>query len=176
MEIDDYTFFWDLVEKYDLKLVRVSVTAPTKEEYKKDKHKYFAAMKSKFIDFMQKAREHRIQVTLDCSQIPSCYFSDIELRLINNYSTKPLDKGLCRPVVDITADFTASACFGAYETVDCNNFASFSNLRDYLLYTKVVPKTLANTAGKCKDCIQHETLFCQGGCLGFSDEIKNDNK
>lgn len=167
-QIDDYSFFWEIVKKYQVKEVRMSVTAPTAPDFLADKDKYYTLMYPKFIQFEKDAFAHDVFVIQDCNQIPHCYFSTEDLKLITKTTTGEQGRpALCQPVVDITPDFTASACFGAYKVVDCNDFENFDALYTYLLYTQTVPKALANNKGKCANCEKHEKLQCQGGCLAF---------
>lgn len=170
MEIDDYSFFWEIAEKYSVSEVRVSVTAPTKEEYKKNKDKYFQAMLPKFIKFEEEACARNITIVQDCSQIPDCYFSNSDVRLKLRVSHQRWKKpSLCSPVIDITPDFKATSCFGVSELIDCSKFDSLADLHNYFLYKKIVPKTLRNNSGRCATCEKHDLVQCQGGCLGFTD-------
>lgn len=170
MEIDDYDFLWSIVEKYSLRTIRVSVTAPTKEEYKNDKDKYYQTMLPKFVNFVKKAKLYNVRLTKDCNQIPDCYYENIEdLKLVKQICEKRDQREPhCGPVVDITPDFTASACFGAYQIVDCNLFKKYSDLEYYLLNKIIMPKFVKNCSGKCSTCKEHELFTCQGGCLAFS--------
>lgn len=170
MEIDDYDFLWSIVEKYSLRTIRVSVTAPTKEEYKNNKDKYYQTMLPKFLNFVKKAKLYNVRLTKDCNQIPDCYYENIEdLKLVKQICEKRDQReSHCGPVVDITPDFTASACFGAYQIVDCNLFKKYSDLEYYLLNKIIMPKFVKNCSGKCSTCKEHELFTCQGGCLAFS--------
>lgn len=172
MEIDDYDFLWSIVEKYSLRTIRVSVTAPTKEEYKNDKDKYYQTMLPKFVNFVKKAKLYNVRLTKDCNQIPDCYYENIEdLKLVKQICEKRDQREPhCGPVVDITPDFTASACFGAYQIVDCNLFKKYSDLEYYLLNKIIMPKFVKNCSGKCSTCKEHELFTCQGGCLAFSKD------
>lgn len=171
MEIDDYSFLWDIVDKYNIKHVRVSVTAPTKSEYQNDKDKYYLDMIPKFIAFVKEAEKRNVQLGRDCNFIPDCYYSNEEdLMLVNQILKNPHPERPphCGPIVDITPDFKASSCFGAYELVDCAQFQNYSELVYYLLHQCVIPKFKNNNTGKCESCDKHKTMQCQGGCLSFA--------
>ena len=84
---------------------------------------------------------------------------------VNDHDTT----GFCEPVVDITPDFRATACFGSYDPVDCGKFRDLIELERYLLLKKSYPRVCANATGKCAGCPEHECLRCQGGCLGFAE-------
>lgn len=174
MDIDDYSFIWDIVDKYNIKHIRTSVTAPTKEKYKNDKDSYYKMMIPKFLNFVKEADKRGVSLGKDCNFIPNCYYENLDdLRLVNKILTIPKFRDLephCGPVVDITPDFKASACFGAYELIDCSLFENYSQLQYYLLHKCIMPKFIKNNTGKCKNCEKHKLLLCQGGCLAFAED------
>ena len=176
MEIDDYDFIWKIVDKYNIKHIRTSVTAPTKLEYKNNKDQYYLDMLPKFLSFVKEADKRNVELGKDCNYIPYCYFNDNDLKLVTKVLKSPEGRDRepqCGPVIDITPDFTASACFGAYNVVDCAQFKNFTQLRYYLLHKNVMPRFIQNNSGRCKNCKKHELLQCQGGCLAFS-QVKED--
>lgn len=164
----NYDFIWDIVDRYKIDHVRVSVTAPITNEYRSRKQWYYSAMKPIFLKFVNQAKERNVRLGADCNQIPDCYFTKEEKDLI--YSIMDgRHGGICNPVVDITPDFTATACFGAYDPVDCSQFETLIDLERYLLHKKTYPRVQANCTGKCTHCRNHELLICQGGCLAFAE-------
>lgn len=173
MEIDDYDFLWNIVDQYKISHVRVSVTAPTKEEYKNNKDLYYTSMIPKFLNFVKEAEKRNITLGRDCNYIPYCYYENPnDLALVQKILQVPFhDVPHCGPIVDITPDFTASSCFGAYETVNCAKFDTYSQLIYYLVNACVIPKFKNNNTGKCKNCEKHKLMLCQGGCLAFSQNI-----
>ena len=171
LDITDYSFFWEWVDLVEAKIVRVSVTAPTKQEYKEDKHKYYENMKDIYLNFINEANKRNIFVNQDCNQIQYCYFTQSEINSIINATHNDFVKK-CQPVIDISPDFQATSCFGIYDLVECNQFDTLKDLSDYLYIDKMVPKIKANNEGKCQSCLKHKLYICQGGCLAFS---KNDN-
>jgi hypothetical protein len=170
--LNEYGFIWEMVEAFKLEHLRVSVVSPAAqyECYRSDKEGYYNMMKPIFIDFCKEAIKHRCHVGIDCGHIPSCYFTreenDIVMEACHGEYSK---QDLCRPVVDITPDFKATACFGSYEEVDIRDFNNLEELELYLFLKKSYPKALANCTGKCTTCKKHELLQCQGGCLGFAN-------
>lgn len=168
--LKDYSFFWKLVEKYHLTHARVSVVSPAAQyaSYRNDKEAYYEMMKPIFVQFCEEAIKHDCRVCIDCGHIPMCYFSmeerEIVLSICDHY-----EQELCHPVVDITSDFRATACFGAYEPVDIRDFDDLIQLEDYLFIRHSIPRIEANCTGKCTTCRKHELLKCQGGCLGFAN-------
>lgn len=163
----NYQYVWDIIERHKINHVRVSVTAPIKEEHKKNKELYYTDMKPIFLEFVNDAQSRNVRLGADCNQIPDCYFNEDELDLV--YSVMDgRHNGICDPVVDITPEFTATACFGCYDPVDCSVFDTVLDLHRYLLHKKTYPRVQANCSGKCTLCKNHELLVCQGGCLAFA--------
>lgn len=168
-QIDDYDFFWNIVKKFNIKKIRVSVTAPTLKDQLKNKDIYYNSMKEKFLHFIDNAIKNDVILILDCNQIPYCYFTQEELKKINMVADIPLQKVCnCHPVIDITPEFKASSCFGAYKLINCADFPTLDALVRYIQYKVMYPKILGNCTGKCKTCKQYEQMECQGGCLAFS--------
>lgn len=171
MDCDDYSFIWEIVRKYKLKHIRTSITAPN-PKLNLGKEEYYTIMKPKLIEFCKKAIENDCGLGLDCNHIPSCYFTDEEKEIV--YAAYNRDGGreydspfFCEPVVDITPDFRASACFGSYDPVDMRDFSDIDSLMRYLIFKKSYPRYVNNCTGKCTNCKKYELMECQGGCLGF---------
>ena len=170
MNCTDYSFIWKIVDKYHLDHLRTSVVSPGAcyESWRKDKETYYNKMKPIFIQYCKDAIKHHCRLGIDCGHIPFCYFNleerEIVEEICDNYRND-----FCHPVIDITPDFKATACFGAYDPVDIRDFETIPELENYLLLKKNYPRALANCTGKCTTCKKHELLQCQGGCLGFAD-------
>lgn len=169
--LENYDFIWEIVDAYKLNHLRVSVVSPAAqyECYRPDKEKYYQMMKPRFIQFCKDAIKHHCVLNIDCGHIPLCYFTQEEKEIVMEAHQGQYDThGICKPVVDITPDFKATACFGSFEEVDFRDFDNLDELENYLLLKKSYPKMLANCTGKCTTCKKHELLQCQGGCLGFA--------
>lgn len=170
--LDDYSFIWEIVDKYHLTHLRVSVVSPAAqyEKYRGDKEGYYNMMKPIFIQFCKDAIKHKCVCNMDCGHIPYCYFTSEEKDIVNEACGGRYNASdFCHPVVDITPDFKATACFGAYEEVDMRDFNNLDELENYLLLKRTYPRVQANCTGKCTTCKKHELLQCQGGCLGFAN-------
>lgn len=170
--VEDYSFIWELVDAYHLPGLRVSVVSPAAqyESYRCDKEKYYMLMKPRFVQFCKDAIKHHCELHIDCGHIPLCYFTQEEKEIVLQAHNGQYDiNNICKPVVDITPDFKATACFGAYEEVDIRDFDNLEELDTYLFLKKSYPRILANCTGKCTTCKKHELLQCQGGCLGFAN-------
>lgn len=167
---EDYSFIWKLVDKYRLTHLRTSVVSPGGcfECMRSDKEAYYEQMRPIFVKFCEDAREHGIRLGMDCGHIPMCYFNSDEVQLIEEVCDG-LYQDFCEPVVDITPDFKATACFGAYDPVDIRDFPTLIDLERYLMINKNAPRAKANCTGRCTTCKKHELNICQGGCLGFAN-------
>lgn len=166
----DYSYMWDIVDKYHLDHIRTSVVSPAAcyECWRTDKERYYQMMKPIFLEFCENAVKHHCRLNLDCGRIPMCYFNREETELITSICDN-IEQGFCEPVVDIKPDFKATACFGSYDPIDIRDFENLLELERYLLLKKSYPRAEANCTGKCSTCKKHKLLQCQGGCLGFAD-------
>lgn len=167
----DYSWIWEIVDKYHLSHLRCSVVSPggCYRHMRQDKELYYNTMKPIFINFCKEAKEHNCRLNMDCGRIPLCYFNNEERELINEICDGYSSTYFCHPVVDITQGFKATSCFGCYETVDIRDFNNVDELEDYLFVKKTLPRYEANCTGKCTTCKKHELMQCQGGCLGFAE-------
>lgn len=173
--LEDYSYIWEIVDKYHLHHLRTSVVSPGGQftSMRSDKNAYFAKMKPIFIEHCKNAEKHNVLLNMDCGHIPECYFTVEELDLYRKVSNiEEKHDEFCEPVIDITSDFKATACFGTWDPVDIRDFNDIHELRRYLLATRNIPRALANCDGKCSTCKKHELFQCQGGCLGFADPEK----
>lgn len=164
-EEDDYSFFWNIVDLFsDIKIVRMSVTAPINEQYKNNKFQYYTLMKPKFYNFILEAKKRNILISYDCNQIPLCFFTAEEQALILSLGKY---ESICSPTIDITPNFFATSCFGVYNPIDCSNFNNLEELNNYFqgeIYKKL-EKNNSYPCGQCKKLLYKQ---CQGGCLSFS--------
>ena len=166
----DYSYIWDIVDRYHLNHLRTSVVSPAAcyESWRKDKEGYYNYMKPIFLKFCEDACKHNCKLNIDCGHIPMCYFDKDETDLVNSICDN-CNNDFCSPVVDINPNFKATACFGSYDPVDIRDFDNLLELERYLLIKKSYPKVEANCTGKCTTCKRYKLLQCQGGCLGFGE-------
>lgn len=172
--LTDYSYIWDIVDRYHLNHLRTSVVSPAAQyvSWRSDKEGYYKFMKPIFIKFCEDAVKHQCRLNIDCGHIPFCYFTAEEKELVASICDS-FDNGFCEPVVDITSDFKATACFGSWDPIDIRDFENLFELERYLLIKKSYPRVEANCTGKCTTCKKHKLLQCQGGCLGFAMEGSN---
>lgn len=166
----DYDYIFDLAKSYGKDSIRCSYVAPTCEYQNVDKKQYYTEAKDLFIPFVNKAKSLGIRVRLDCNNIPMCYFTPEELAEINDNIEGW--KTFCNPVVDISPDMKGTACFGAYNLVDLNQFNNLEEAERYFMLKEMYPRAQNNTSGGCISCDKFKNLSCQGGCLAFSNLIK----
>lgn len=177
--LEDYSYFWnEMVDKARVHIVRCSVVSPGgcyMDEWRKPekKEEYYTALKSRFLDFINEAKKRNIVVSVDCNNIPPCYFTDEEKKLILSVvEHSPMT--FCKPAIDIDKNLHVTSCFGTYDINKDSNeflvtdFANIASVKKYLLYSKNLPKVYANNYGKCGDCNLYKQFECQGGCLSFS--------
>lgn len=169
--LDDYSYIWEFVDKYHIHHIRHSVVSPGGKfmHMRNDKEAYYLSMKKKYIDFCKDAIKHKCELGLDCGRIPECYFTSEE-RAIADEATHGYHVDFCEPVIDITSDFKAVSCFGAYNagSVDIRDFNNIMEVRRYLTANMSFPAAKANCTGRCTTCKKHDLMQCSGGCLGFS--------
>lgn len=167
----DYSYIWDIVDRYHLSHLRTSVVSPAAcyESYRSDKEAYYNLMKPIFLKFCEDGIKHRCKLNIDCGHIPMCYFNSEETDLVLEACANVAGNDFCEPVVDINPNFQATACFGSYDPIDIRDFNNLIELERYLLIKKSYPKVEANCTGKCTTCKKHKLLQCQGGCLGFAE-------
>ena len=168
-ECDDYSYIWDIVDRYHITRLRTSVTAPN-PKLNMGKEEYYISMKDKFLMHCQDAIDHNCKLGIDCNHIPQCYFNEEELDLCERACCDLGGHSFCDPVVDITPDFRATACFGSYDPVDMRDFDNLIELERYLMFKKSYPRYCNNGVGKCSTCKKYELMQCQGGCLGFGGD------
>ena len=65
-ELNDYSFFWDIIDEYNIKATRFSVTAPMGNAVN-DKDKYYLSMKNKLLEFIEQAVKRDILLIADCN-------------------------------------------------------------------------------------------------------------
>jgi hypothetical protein len=180
--LNDYSYFWnDIVDIVHPKIIRCSVVCPggcyQKEwKHQNKKEEYYKLLKSSFMEFVENAIKRKVILSLDCNQIPYCYFSDEERqKILNVIEFTPTT--VCKPAVDINSNLEVSSCFGTYD-IDKENkkilitdFKNVNELRDYLFFSKNVPKIEKNNGGQCNECDFYKMKQCQGGCLSFVDKL-----
>lgn len=178
----EYNYLLELLLKYKLHRVRVSITVPNLDEKRNvNPHSYFLEIKGHMIEFFHKLLCNEIIPNFDCNKIPSCLLENGELDefscyLENDFIRKNISKSNitttevhCVPVIDIRQDLTAVRCFGLSSCTkqDISKFSGIKELENY--YLRTVDAFAYNTSycNKCVDCHMRKVMKCTGGCLAY---------
>ncbi len=177
-----YQYILDLLKKYELHHVRVSITVPNlDDERNADAHVYFEKIKPRMFAFFHELFQNEIIPNYDCNKLPSCLVSEEDVAEFRPYGEnafihKHIDDSnmndkivKCSPVIDIRQDLTAVRCFGLSECTkqNINDFSGIQELENY--YRRTIDAYACNTvySEKCIDCHMREVKKCNGGCLAF---------
>ena len=166
-DLQDFNYIIELCKKYKKNNLRISYAAPTCQYSQVDKDEYYNNGIPQLLELNQLAYKNNIELRIDCNMIPACYFKEDDLAFLKKNIIHW--KTLCKPVIDITPDFKATCCFGAYGLIDLHQFDNINEVSNYFLFKTIYPKREANGQNdKCKNCKKFNNLSCQGGCLAFS--------
>ena len=160
----NYDFFWNIIKKYNVHNIRVSITTPQQKKYIENKDLYFSIMTPIFEDFVNNVYKYNCELQKDCSWIPSCYLQNTTIQ------QKDIVDKICLPTIDITPDFKATSCFGLSDFIDCSLFKTPTELFYYFLFKQVAPYTESNYQEKCEFCDKKKYLECSGGCLNLREK------
>lgn len=168
----DYSYLWDIVDKYEVQIIRVAAASPggVLMAQRGAKEEYYNRLKPIYLQFIEDAIKYNITLHFDCSQIPRCYFNEDDLIKIDSRGLIPALE-FCEPPIDMLIDQKAIPCFGNYQPISYKQFDNFEQLRHYMRVKVNIDAMVQNNAGKCANCKQFKNYACQGGCLAFS-EIK----
>lgn len=178
----DYGYILELLERYHLHRVRMSVTVPNLDESKKqDSLEYLRSRKDYVFRFIMDCADRDIAPYFDCNVIPRCVWTEDELRsieaIVKKFRLKNTNltglHGFCKPVIDILPDLTAVRCFGTsdFSKMPIGDFRSLEDLRSY--YVNLIDCHVTNCMKRkaCLGCYERDVLRCSAGCLAF---IRNE--
>lgn len=177
----DYRYMMELLERYGLHKVRISLTVPDfPEGCKTDVLAYFRAQKPFLMKLFQDMDSIGVLPYYDCNRPPYCIWSDEEKRWLESYAAKYDDpessiidtKSFCRPVIDILPDLRAVRCFGMafFEKVPIADFSSVDELTAYFMRLVDRRAYRIAAADECTNCHLRRTWLCCQGCMGFKAE------
>lgn len=172
---NNYSFFWNLVDKYNPQNIRVSVTTPHNDKiYINNREKYFKTMIPLYENFIDECVKRNKTFYNDCSYIPPCYIKKEYIEKICTYSPSGLS---CRCygkgddyIYQILPNLEISTCFG------CKNYSKNKNMLNLEMTSKEINATIKklyeeiknnNYLSKCSSCSLKEQGWCEAGCLGF---------
>ncbi len=170
-DIQDYQYIWELVRNYKIPTLRVSIVCP-KFLPSLNKNEYYIQMKPIFLWFVQQAQLHKITLTLDCSQIPICYFSADEILFIQQQVQNFNSFFHCDATVAFSPTGQILPCFGMpnfnkWLQQKDNNFNQYQSLfeikqlieQNHIQYQE-------ESLNKCvNNCLLKNISQCQNGCL-----------
>lgn len=170
-EREDYSYIWDIVDKYHLRRLRMSVVSPfvNNQKYRNNKDAYYEMMKDRYMKFCLDAYTREVGLIADCNQIPRCYFTDKENSILDYFTMNKRGYTYCDPVVDFHNDNTVSNCHGwNSKPIDMYKFENIYEIYKYMQVKNgpfIVAKNLDND--RCRDCEYAKLGKCCGGCPAF---------
>ncbi len=184
----DYRYMLELLKRYGLKKVRMSLTVPDfPAGCGTDVLAYFRSRKPFLMRLFKDMDEIGVLPYYDCNRPPQCIWTEEERRWLEDCATRHgapagalADAGsFCRPVIDITPDLQAVRCFGMsyFDKVPIADFASLSELQAYFMREIDRPAFRIFAAPECENCYLRRQWLCCQGCMGFKgDKIREDNR
>ncbi len=182
----DYSYMMDLLQRYDLHHVRISLTVPdfsTSGEV--DVLKYFRERKKFLMEFFRKMDSIKVVPNYDCNFPPYCIWTDEEKKWLEEYVARYPKSNLisecsrCSPVIDILPNLQAVRCFGMSDYMKAP-IEDYKNVPDLINYFKNEIDSVAYklpACMECKDCYSQKVRKCITGCMGYkSSRIRLGNE
>ena len=185
----DYGYMVDLLERYGLKKLRISLAVPNfPEGCGADVLEYFRGFKPFLLGLFARMDAIGVLPYYDCNRPPYCIWTPEERQWIEAYvarhsapgdqeSTLVNTKSFCRPVIDILPDLHAVRCFGMsfFEQVDIGRVPSLDELEAHFMRTIDRKAFRVHAAPECDTCPLRRQWLCCQGCMGFkADEIGHE--
>lgn len=175
----DFSYIIELLKRYNLHRVRMSVTVPNLDEEKNEKSiEYLKKRKEYVLKFIVTCAENDIAPYYDCNIIPKCVWTDKEMKEIESVIKKFKlrntnlrgDHSFCRPVIDILPNLTAVRCFGTsdFTKVAIKDFRCLNDLQNYYVNLVDCHVTSCLKDEQCKNCYERKVLHCTAGCMAFA--------
>lgn len=180
-EAMDYGYMLELLKRYDLHKVRISLTVPDfPEGCKTDVLAYFRDYKPFLLKLFRALDEIDVLPYYDCNRPPYCIWTDEEKAWLEAYVGKYDEpesslvdtKSFCRPVIDILPDLQAVRCFGLsfLEKASIADFSSLDELTAHFMRRIDRPAYRIFASEECENCHLRRTWLCCQGCMGFKAE------
>ena len=186
----DIQYMLQLLQKYDMHHVRISITVPNDASEKNSEAVlYFKKMKQFISESISLFLSNGIIPNYDCNKMPACVLPPVDPCKVETGNNTEIIKHLkmsnithtevqCHPVVDIRQDLTAVRCFGLSEWTKQNiqDYRSLKELINY--YMRTIDSYMYNTVSgrTCADCRLRKVQECSGGCLAFKIDAINKNR
>lgn len=174
----DYTYILELLQRYKLDKLRISVTVPDFSSCGKiDVLDYFSNRKEFLMKFFRDMDSIHAIPYYDCNIPPYCIWSDEEKEWLEAYVARypKVNTNLvgyqstCTPVIDILPNLQAVRCFGMsdYTKVSIEDFKSAPDLYSFFFNEIDACAFKLPVCDDCKDCYERKIMRCSQGCLGF---------
>ena len=177
----DYSYILELLKRYDLHRVRLSLTVP---DFGNEEHPEaldsFLKRKEGLLKLLHVFDDHGIVPYYDCNKPPYCIWNDEEKAWLNSYVEKYGVKesnligfqSVCYPVMDILPTLEVVRCFGmsTFEKVHIDDFLSITDIAAYFLSRIDSEAYRIAGSASCNDCYHRVTRHCLAGCIGYKSE------
>ena len=184
----DCSFIIDLLKRFDLHRVRLSLTVPDFDTCDTiGSIRYFHERKEGLMKLLKIFDENAIVPYYDCNKPPICIWDEEEKHWIQDYLNKYGVKesnlfdvnSLCYPVIDILPTLEAVRCFGmsSFEKVKLKDFENVTDIASYFLNRVDCEAYRIADCADCQKCYHRKTRHCTAGCIGFkSKHIRKINE
>lgn len=174
----DYTYLMDILPRYGLHRVRMSLTVPDFSQAEElDVINYFKENKRFILDFLEAMEKINVLPYYDCNKPPYCIWDENEKAWLEAFvkKYKVSESNLigqcsfCYPVIDILPDLRAVRCFGMsdFEKVSLENFDSVTDIASYFLSSVDALAYKIPVERNCLSCYERSVRRCSHGCMGF---------
>lgn len=174
----DYSYMMDLLQRYKLPQVRISLTVPDFSACGDvNVLEFFNKRKPFVLEFFRKMDSIHVMPYYDCNIPPYCIWTDGEKKWLEDYVSRypKCDTNLtghqskCSPTVDILPNLQAIRCFGMsdYMKVRIEDFKNHLDIMNF--YRNEIDFNGYKLAAcpECKDCYDRKIFNCVAGCMGF---------
>lgn len=183
-ENQDFTQIIGALKEFNMHHLRLSVVVPNSVDKKNvNPIEYFEKMKPALMRLCKELYMIDAAPHLDCNYVPRCIFTDDEIKMLDKWF-EPIAKRYnvqynlttstyCQDgPLDIYPDGTVARCFGysEYDRQDIKNYENIDDIRKYFRRTIEDPSFMCVSSAKCKDCYNHKSKLCSGGCLSYKTE------
>ena len=178
----DCSFIIELLNRFDLHRVRLSLTVPDFSVCDTvSSVAFFRQRKQGLMNLLRRFCDNAIVPYYDCNKPPVCIWTDEEKQWIQEYldrygvkeSNLLETNSLCYPVIDILPTLEAVRCFGmsSFEKVNICDFDSVTDLASYFLNRVDCEAYRIADCADCQACYYRKTRHCTAGCIGFKSEF-----
>lgn len=170
----DYQYIIDVLKKFNLPKVRVSVSIPNMDEGREvNPLQYFHQMEGVVRRFVDDILAIGVAPNFDCNYLPKCLtnekvskykkYEDILRR--SNISMNPI----CTPTIDILPDLQVVRCFGLSDlyTVNLFDFKNTEEIKRHFMMEIDALSYHITPDEKCRTCGDYRAGLCSCGCYAY---------